>query len=147
EIEGRNIAARVDLALAQHELVEPAGDFLPDVLGAVERVAALADIAEMRRLADADSAGVRLVLSGDHAEQGGLARAVRADHADDAARRQLEGEIVDQEAIAEGLGQAFEIDHVLAETLGHGNDDLRGLGLLLARLLQKVLIALVTRLG
>ena len=70
-----------------------------------------------------------------------------ADHADDAARRQLEGEIVDQQAVAEALVQPFEIDDVLAEPLGDRNDDLRGLGLLLARLLQQILIALVARLG
>ena len=45
------------------------------------------------------------------------------------------------------LLEAFEVDDVLAEPLGDGNDDLRGLGLLLARLLQQVLIALVARLG
>ena len=70
-----------------------------------------------------------------------------ADHADDAARRQLEGEIVDQQAVAIALGQALEIDHVLAEPLGDGNGDLRGLGLLLARELQQILVALVARLG
>ena len=69
------------------------------------------------------------------------------DHADDAARRQLEGEIVDQLAIAEALAEAFEVDHVVAEPLGHRNGDLRGLGLLLAGLLQQIFIALVARLG
>ena len=84
---------------------------------------------------------------GDHPEQRGLAGAVGTDHADDAARRQLEGEIVDQHAVAEALAEAFEVDDVLAEALGHRNRDLRGLGLLLARLLQQVLVALVARLG
>ena len=45
------------------------------------------------------------------------------------------------------LLEALEIDHVLAEPLGHRNGDLRGLGLLLAGLLQQFLIALVARLG
>ena len=88
-----------------------------------------------------------VLLLGDHPEQRGLAGAVGADHADDAARRQLEGEIVDQHAVAKALAEAFEVDDVLAEPLGHGNRDLRGLGLLLARLLQQILIALVARLG
>ena len=40
----------------------------------------------------------------------------------------------------------IEVDDVLAEPLGHRDDDLRGLGLLLARLLQQVLVALIARL-
>ena len=57
----------------------------------------------------------------------GLAGAVRTDDADDAAGRQLEGEVVDQQVVAEALGQALEVDDVLAEPLGDRNDDLRGL--------------------
>ena len=53
----------------------------------VERVAALVDIAEEHGLADPDRAGVGLFLAGDQAEQRRLARAVRTDDADDAARR------------------------------------------------------------
>jgi hypothetical protein len=80
-------------------------------------------------------------------EQRGLAGAVGADHADDAAGRQLEGEVVDQEFVAEAFCQALEIDHVLTEPLGDRNRDLRGLGLLLAGLLQQFFVALVARLG
>jgi hypothetical protein len=54
---------------------------------------------------------------------------------------------VDQHTLAKGFAQFLEIDHVLAEALGHGNRDLGGLGLLLAGLLQQILIALITRLG
>jgi hypothetical protein len=43
-----------------------------------------------------DRSLVRLILPDDHAKQRRLAGPVRADHADDAARRQLEGQIVDQ---------------------------------------------------
>ena len=129
------------------ELVEAAGDLLPDVLLAVERVARLVDIAELHRLADLDRAAVRLVLPGDHAEQRGLARAVRPDDADDAAGRQLEGEVVDQQIVAEALPEAVEVDDVLAEPLGHRDDDLRGLGLLFGGLCQQLLVALVARLG
>src|ERR1700731_4605964 len=99
EIERRAIAARIDLALAEQDLFVAAGNFLPHTLLAVERVAGLVDIAEMHALADRDGALVRLVLPGDHPEQRGLAGAVRADHADDAAGRQFEGEIVDQQAV------------------------------------------------
>ena len=100
----------------------------------------------MHRLADLDGAVVGLLLAGDHAEQRGLAGAVRPDDADDAARRQLEGEIVDQEIAAKTLAQMVEGDDVLPEPFGDRNDDLRGLGLLLAGLRQQLLVALVARL-
>src|SRR5664280_3756463 len=147
EIERRAITARIDLALAEQDQFVAAGNLLPHALLAVETVARLVDIAEMHALADRDGALVRLLLPGDHPEQRGLAGAVGADHPDDAARRQFEGEVIDQKPVAEPLGQALEIDHVLTEALGHGNRDLRGLGLLLIGLLQQVLIALVARLG
>src|SRR5579883_546003 len=108
EVEGAAVGARIDLALAELELVEAAGDFLPDGRVAVERIARLIDIAEMHGLADLDRAGVGLVLAGDHAEQRGLAGAVRADHADDAARREFEGEVVDQQVVAEAFLEALE---------------------------------------
>ena len=87
--------------------------FLPS-----SEVARLVDIAEMHRLADLDGAAVGLFLPGDHAEQRGLAGAVRADDADDAAWRQLEGEIVDQQIVAKTFAQMIEVDDVLAEPLG-----------------------------
>ncbi len=86
-------------------------------------------------------------LAGDHAEQRGLAGAVRPDDTDDAAGRQLEGEIVDQQVVAEALGEAFEVDDILSQPLGDGDNDLRGRCLLLAGLLEQILIALEARLG
>jgi hypothetical protein len=47
EVEGAAIGARIDLALAEIEDVVAAGDFLPDVLLVVERVARLVDVAEL----------------------------------------------------------------------------------------------------
>src|SRR5262249_28906758 len=88
----------------------------------------------------------RRLLLGDHLEQRGLAGAVSADHSDDTAGRQLEGEIVDQETIAIAFAERLEIDHVGTEPLGDGDNDLRGLGLLLARLLEQLFVALVARL-
>src|SRR6185437_3048799 len=75
------------------------------------------------------------------------AGAIRADHSDDAARRQPEGEIVDQKPVGKALGKALEVDDVLAQALGDRNRALRGLGMLLAGLLEEFLIALVARLG
>src|SRR6202046_4714069 len=123
EVEGAAIGARIDLALAELQHVEAARNLPPDRRLAVEAVARLVDIAEMHRLADLDRAVVGLLLARDHAEQSGLAGAVRSDDADDAARRQLEGEIVDQQVVAESLIEILEIDHVLSEPLGDRDDD------------------------
>ena len=103
EVEGRAIGAGVDLALAEIEHLVAAGDLLVERLAGIERVARLVDIAELHRLADLDRAVVRLLLAGDHAEQRRLAGAVRPDHPDDAAGRQLEGQAVDEELVAEAL--------------------------------------------
>src|SRR3954454_23886313 len=147
EVEIGAIGARIHLALAEQDEILAARDLLPYVLLAVERVAGLIDVAEMHGLPDLDRAGVGLLLPDDHPEQRGLASPVRADDADDAARRQLEGEVVDQQVAAERLGEPVEIDDVLTEPLGHRNDDLRGLGGLLRSLLHRFLVALIAGLG
>src|SRR5580704_11097801 len=146
EVEGRAVAARVHLALTEQDNVLAVGDFLPDILVAVERVARLVDIAEMHRLADLDRARIRLLLPGDHAEQRGLARAIWTDDADDAARRQLELEPVDQKVVAIAFPEALEIDDVLTKPFRDGYSDLCdavGLGV---GDLEQFLVALVTRL-
>src|SRR5262249_45223673 len=132
--------------LAELDQLLAAGDLLPHRLLAIERFAALVDIAELRRLADLDRASVRLLLFGDQAEQRRLAGAVRADHADDAARRQLEGEVLEQEILAIGFRESIGLDDVLAESLGDRNDDLRRLQRLLGRFRDELLVALEARL-
>src|SRR5271166_736187 len=147
EVEGADIGAGVHLALGESDDVVAARDFLPHGLLVVERVARLVDIAELNRLADLDRTGIRLLLAGDHAEEGRLAGAVRPDHADDAAGRQLERELVDQEPLAVALRQIDKVDDVLAEPLGHGNDDLRGGRRLLGLLLDEFVVSGDARLG
>ena len=58
-------------------------------------------------------AAVRLLLPDDHPEERGLAGAVRADHADDAAARQREVQILEQQPVAVTLGRASFGDHDL----------------------------------
>src|ERR1700756_700554 len=96
KVKGRSISARIDLALAEIKNFVAAGNFFPHGFFAVERIAGLIDIAKMCRFADFNLALVGLFLAGDHAKERGLARAIWADHADNAARRQFEGEVVDQ---------------------------------------------------
>src|SRR5450755_4872491 len=76
EVEGADVGSAVHLALAERDDVVAPGDFLPDILFAVERVARLIDIAELNALADLDRTRVGLLLAGDHAEQRCLAGAV-----------------------------------------------------------------------
>src|SRR4030095_9840629 len=85
--------------LADDQVVEAAGDVLPDRLRVLELLAALFDERHLRGGADLNVAAVGLFLAGNHAEQGRLGGAVRADDADDRARRHLEAQLVDQQAI------------------------------------------------
>src|SRR5262249_34449844 len=100
----------------------------------------------MNRLTDLDGPFVGSFLSGNHAEQGGLARAIRANHADDAAGRQFECQVIDQKLVAEALRQVVEIDDVLAKPFGHRNGDLRSRVLLGIGDLEQIFITLVARL-
>src|SRR6187431_2883497 len=125
EVEPADIGAGRHLAGPELDHVAAAGDLLEHRLLAVERIARLIDIAELHRVADADGAVVRLVLSHDHAEQRGLAGAVRTDHADNAAWRELEGEIVDEEAVAEAFADILRLDDDVAEPRSRRNGDLR----------------------
>ena len=72
--------------------------------------------------------GERARRAGAHGDARETRQRRGGDH--DAAGRQFECEIIDQKPVAKTLGQAVEIDHVLAEPLGHGYRDLRGLALL-----------------
>src|SRR5262249_5053531 len=84
---------------------------------------------------DLDRALVGLLDTHDHAEQRGLARAVGADHADDAAARQLERQVIDQQSIAESLAHSVEHHDLVAEPLpGRDHDLERGIARFLLRL-------------
>ena len=87
EVEPGDIGAALHFALAQRDVVELAGDFLPHRCCIFQAVTGLVDVAELDRVAQAQLAAVRLFLAGDHAKQRRLAGAVGADDTDDAARR------------------------------------------------------------
>ena len=74
--------------------------------------------------ADADFAAVGLLFACDKPEQCGFARTVGADDAHNRARRHFEAEVVDQQAVAKGFADVFELDDFAAQTLGHRNEDL-----------------------
>ena len=81
---------------------------------------------DLYRVAEAQRARVGLFLTRDHAGQRGLARAVRADDADDAARRQLKAQVVDQQLVAEALLEVLDLEHHIAEPRTRRNVDLIG---------------------
>ena len=58
---------------------------------------------------------IGLFLSRDHAKQRRLAGAVRTDHADDAAGRQRERHVFDQQIVAVAFVDAFRFDHDVAQ--------------------------------
>src|SRR5262249_17499729 len=107
----------------------------------------LIDVGEPRCRADADLAGIRGFGAREHAEQRGLAGPVRTDDAHDTAARQVEGELVYQQALAVALAQAGNADHQVAETLTRRNVDLVGLVALLDLARRELFVALQSRLA
>src|SRR5262245_65759394 len=147
EVERGDIGARRDLAVAELDLILAVGDLLPDGLRRIEGVTALVDVRQLDRVADAQRPAVGLFLAGDHAEQRRLAGPVRPDDADDAAARQVEGQIVAQEAIAVALSEPLGPDVQLAQAWTRRDDDL-GRALALAPALgEQLLVGLKPRLG
>ena len=100
----------------------------------VEPVAGLVDVGELHGRAELQGAGVGLLLADDHPEQRGLAGAVRTDDADDAARGQEEGQVVDQEAVAEALHEPVGLDDQVAQARTGRDGDLELVGAPLGRL-------------
>jgi hypothetical protein len=94
EVEPRHVGAGGDLLLAHLELVDAAGDLVEDALVRIE-LARLIDVADLHRLAQPQRAGIGLFLPRNQLERRRLARAVWTDHADNAAGRQREGQVVE----------------------------------------------------
>ena len=86
-------------------------------------------------------------LPGDHPEQRRLARAVRTDHADDAAARQREVHILHQQRVAVSLPHAPRLDHDVAEARAGRNVDLDLIDLLRRLFLQQIFVRVQARLA
>ena len=111
------------------------------------RVARLVDVGDLDGLPDPELAGVGLLLADDQPEERRLARPVRTDDADDAARRQGEGDVLEEQVVAVGLGEPLGLDDEGPEP-GPGRDQDLELPLLLGRaLLQHGLVGADARLG
>ena len=99
-------------------------DFFPHGFVAVQRVARLIHEGDLYGIADFDGARVRRVFAGEDVEQGGLARAVRADDAEDGAGRQVEAEVFVEGFVRVAFGKVFGDDDFVAEALARRDVDL-----------------------
>ena len=139
EVEAADVGARRRLITAHRQDVGAVRDFFEHGLVGGQCIAALVHVSQLDRRADLDGARVRLLLAREHAEQRRLTRTVRADDADDRARRNREAEIVDQQAIAVALADVLEFDHFIAQALaGRDEDFLRFVALLVFLTVQLV---------
>src|SRR6476646_4179679 len=98
KVKGRHISTRVDLPSAEFERIGSLRNFLVDGLLRFER-ARLVNISQLNGLANFDGTAVRLLLTDDHFEQGGLARAVRTHNTNNCARRNSSRKGVQNEAV------------------------------------------------
>ena len=131
EVEAPAISAARHLELADVQNVQPAGDIFPDGFFVRQVVAVLIDKSHFDGRALDDFAAVGLLFTGNQLEQRRFTRAVGADDADDSARRNRETQVVDQHTVAKGLGDVVELDDLMAQTLGHGNENFVGFDALL----------------
>src|SRR5687767_9507362 len=147
EVERRGVGPRVARPPADHHGVLTLRDLLPDRAVRLQRVARLRHVGELYRLADAERPAVGLLLARDHAEERRLAGTVRPDDPDDAASREREREVVEQELVAVALPDRLRLHDDVAEPRA-GRD--RDLELALARvgvLRQESLVRLQPRLA
>ena len=121
EAEAGHVGAPVQLAPADDHPVGAPGDLVEDGGVRRQRVPRLVDVGQLDRGADGEAARVGLLLADDHAEQGGLAGAVGADDAHDAAGREEERQVVDEQPVAVALDHARRVDHLVAQA-GPGRD-------------------------
>src|SRR5690606_5185572 len=131
EVEPADVATGGHFIVADLDHVEAVGHLLPDGLAAVQLIAALVDTGDLHAFTGDDLAAVGLLLVGQHAEQGGLARAVAADDADDGSLGNGQRQIIDQYPIAIALGNVVQFDDLIPQALAGRDVDLVGFAALL----------------
>jgi hypothetical protein len=100
----------VHLGLARQEVGER-GRRLVEQRAAAMVEAVLRQVADGQPARRHDLAGVGLVDAGQDPEQGGLPGAVRAAQPDPFAVADLPGDVIEEDAVAEGLVELRELDH------------------------------------
>ncbi len=133
--------------LSQFDEVPAFRDHLPDGLRRVKGVTLLVHIGELDGLPYSDGAGIGLHTSRDHLEKRGLARAVGADDADDAACGQSEGHAVEEKPVAVDLAHPLSLDDDLAQAWSGRDVDFELFLLFLRVLAQKRFVRVHARLG
>ena len=98
---------------------------MPHAVAVVQIIAALVHIGQLHGLPIGDGARIRRLLPAEHSEQGGFSCAIGADHPDNAASRQLKGQILDQEVIPQSLAQVGHADNLAAQPRPVGDHNLR----------------------
>src|SRR5436190_4493812 len=116
-------------------------DLLPHVLGTVEAVPGLVHVGNLDGVADADHSRIGLLETGDEPEERRLTGAVRADDPHDAAGREVEGEPVDEDAVAIALRELLGLDHEAPEPRPRWDRDLGDLASLLALQPQELFVS------
>ena len=107
----------------------------------------LVHIGNLHRLPYFNRAGIGLLQAHDKSEERGLARAVGADYAHYARRRQHEGQVLEQELIPVRLGNPLEINDFVPEAGSVGDVDLQILLPLLGISGSQFLVGTQTRLA
>jgi hypothetical protein len=124
EVEARCVAATGRRVVADRDVVETVGNLFPCRLAVVELVAALIDVRDLHRIADAQRAGVGFFLPDQHAEKRRLPGTVRTENADDPASRQPEAQTFEQQLVAEGFPEAVRFNDQIAQMRTGWNVDL-----------------------
>src|SRR5690606_36998032 len=97
-------------------------------------------VSDLHGLTDAELTTVRLLVTGQHAKQGGLAGAIGTYHANDAAARQLKTQVIDQQTIAKALAQRASFDDGIAQPRPGRDADLAGIARALVGALHQLVI-------
>src|SRR5665213_1138589 len=124
EAEARHVRAGMDLARSHDHVFLSATDLVEDGVLTVQGVTRLIDVRELDGGSDLDGTRVGLLLAHHHAKERGLAGAVGADDAHDAAGRKQEREIFDQEALFETFGETRGVHDDVTESRAWWNSDL-----------------------
>ena len=131
EVKATAVSAAGHLEFADVQNIQTARYVFPDGFVVSQFVAVLVHEGHLHRLADLDFARIGFFASGDHFEERRFTRAVGPDDAHDSAGRHLKAQVVDQHAVAKGLGDVHKLNHFLAQAIGHGDKDFVGLVALL----------------
>ena len=123
EVESAAVGAAGHLELAHSEDIQPPRDVFPDGLVVAQVVTALVHKGHSHGLADGDFATIGGLLARNELEQRRFTRAVGADDAHNRARRHLEAQVINQQAVAKRFAHVLELDHFLPQPFSHGDEN------------------------